>query len=83
MSTLDYVVAVVRSIAKERHQVNIDEDTDLLVHADLDSLVMLEIMENLEAHYKTTLFAEVDVMEIRTPRKIAEFVDRALAKNPA
>jgi acyl carrier protein len=83
MRTLDYVLAVVRSVAKERHQVTIEEDTDLLLHADLDSLVMLEVMEVLEEHYKLALFEDVDLMEIRTPRKIWEFVDRALEKKSA
>jgi hypothetical protein len=83
MQTLDYVLTVVRSVAKERHQVTVDENTDLMLHADLDSLVMLEIMETLEGHYKLALFDKIDLMEIRTPRKISEFIDRTLGRGSA
>jgi len=79
MKTIDYVLAAVRSVAKERnHQVKIDEGTDLLLTADFDSLMMLEIMETVEKHYRIELFDTVDLTEIMTPRKLAEFVDRAL-----
>jgi acyl carrier protein len=79
MKTIDYVLAAVRSVAKERnHQVKIDEGTDLLLTADFDSLMMLEIMETVEKHYRIELFDTLDPTEIKTPRKLAEFVDRAL-----
>jgi acyl carrier protein len=81
MGTMDYVLAVVRSVAKERHDIAIDEDTDLLLHADLDSLVMLEVMEVLEKHYELALFDKIDLAEIRTPRKISEFIDRKIGRN--
>jgi acyl carrier protein len=79
MKTIDYVLAAVRSVAKERnHQVKIDEGTDLLLTADFDSLMMLEIMETVEKHFRIELFDTVDLTEIKTPRQLAEFVDRAL-----
>ncbi len=83
MNTLEHVVSVVRSVANERHEVVIDEDTDILSNAELDSLAMLEIMETLEQHFQLALFDSIDLREVSTPRKMAVHIDRSLRRPSA
>jgi len=82
MNTLEYVTSIARSVANESQKIVLDEDTDLLAQADLDSLAMLEIMDTLEKQYRATLFDVIDLNEINTPRKLAEYIDRTLQQKP-
>jgi acyl carrier protein len=82
MNTLEYVTLIVRSVANERQKILIDEDTDFLSRADLDSLAMLEIMDTLEKQYQASLFDVIDLREVNTPRKLAEHIDRTLQQKP-
>jgi len=82
MNTLEYVTSIARSVANESQKIVLDEDTDLLAQADLDSLAMLEIMDTLEKQYRATLFDVIDLNEINTPRKLAEHIDRTLQQKP-
>jgi acyl carrier protein len=77
MDTLEIVLAIVRSVARDhRLSVTISADTNLLLEADIDSLAMLDIVQALERHYNVRLFDNLsDYSEIDTPQKMANLMN--------
>jgi acyl carrier protein len=77
VKTIEIVLAVVRSVAKE-HSGGTSEiglDTNLLLEGDLDSLATLEILEALEKHFQVEVFSHLDLAEFNTPAKLAAWID--------
>jgi acyl carrier protein len=77
MKTTDLVLSAIRSaVAKNgRTPPLIDENTDLLVELDLDSLAMLEVVTTLEKALSIELIANLDIGTVNTPAKLAELAD--------
>ena len=77
MNTIEIVLAVVRSVAKE-HSGSVSDigpDTDLLLDGDLDSLAFLEILEALEKRFRVEVFSRLDLTAVNTPAKLAAWID--------
>lgn len=77
MNTLEIVLAVVRSVAKEHGGGggDIGPDTNLLLEGDLDSLATLEILEALEKRFRVEVFSRLDLATVDTPAKLAAWID--------
>lgn len=85
MKTTDLVLSAIRSaVAKNgRTPPLIDENTDLLVELDLDSLAMLEVVTTLEKALSIELIANLDIGTVNTPEKLAELADSLVARKAA
>jgi acyl carrier protein len=85
MKTSDLVLTAIRSaVAKSgRNPPAIDENTDLLVELDLDSLAMLEVVTTLEKELSIELIANLDIGSVNTPAKLADLADALVARKAA
>jgi acyl carrier protein len=82
MPTVDYVLAVLRTVAGDKSVISCD--TDLLVDVDIDSLALLEILETLEKHFQVPLLDRMpDFSTISSASKLAAFIDetRGISKS--
>ena len=84
MSTIEQVLFVVRSVARQHRLVDrreadppaIGADTDLLIGADLDSVAIIEVVTSLEAIFQVRLLDRVvDVAQLNTPAGLASLIE--------